>query len=87
MSVKRVLIISLFPVVACAVDFSNEVKPILLEHCIDCHNGEKRKGGLVLTSYEWATTPSDSGEVVIKPAGDSPLMHRVRSEDDDRMPP
>lgn len=87
MAVKRVLIISLFPVVACAVDFSNEVKPILLEHCIDCHNGEKRKGGLVLTSYEWATTPSDSGEVVIKPAGDSPLMHRVRSEDDDRMPP
>ena len=32
--------------------FENAVMPILQSKCVSCHNKEKKKGGLLLTSYE-----------------------------------
>ena len=30
------------------VDFDRQVRPIIEEHCLECHSQDKRKGGLCL---------------------------------------
>ncbi|WP_075090005.1 hypothetical protein [Verrucomicrobium spinosum] len=31
-------------------DFDRDVRPILAEHCLECHSLDKAKGGLALTT-------------------------------------
>ena len=77
----------LFPAALLAVDFASDIRPILEQRCLDCHNSAKRKGGLVLSSRAGALTPADSGSVVFEPADASEIMRRLMSEDEDeRMP-
>jgi hypothetical protein len=33
------------------VDFVHEVVPVLTKHCVECHGGEKSKGGLSLNTW------------------------------------
>jgi hypothetical protein len=47
------------------VDFVHQIVPILKEHCIDCHGGDKAKGGFSLNTKELfleddAATPGDA---------------------------
>lgn len=73
-----------------AVDFSTDIKPILEQHCLECHGSEAREGGLLLTDRATALLPNDSGAIGIVP-GDSAaseLMRRIRSTDpSSQMPP
>lgn len=46
------------------IDFTTQVEPILQDYCIDCHDGETRKGGLSLATYADVLEGGRSGAVV-----------------------
>ncbi len=71
-------------------DFAKDIRPILTEHCLGCHSGEKPAGGLVLGERERALQAGDSGELAIVPnqPDRSEVMRRIAStSSDERMPP
>jgi hypothetical protein len=69
--------------------FESKVRPLLLEHCIECHGGEKTKGGLRLTHRAGWETGGDSGPALVPGKPDESLLIRaVRYRDDNlSMPP
>ena len=62
------------------IDFEKDVKPILLENCMDCHAAESPQGGLVLNSFESIVTGGEkSGPSIILGNGKkSPLIQYLR---------
>ena len=75
---------------AADVDFDRDVRPLLATHCIACHGGVKKAGGISFLNREDAVVAGDSGAVAIVP-GDpaaSDMVRRVSSGDEsERMPP
>lgn len=70
--------------------FEREIRPVLVEHCYECHSTEKEfKGGLVLDSREGWAVGGDSGPAIVP--GDvegSLLIRSIRYTDHDfEMPP
>ena len=77
---------------AASIDFQNEVRPILAEHCFGCHGADsaRRAAGLRLDVADGVFDPRPGGgaPVVIKgDAAESLLVQRVSREDARRMPP
>ncbi|HEY2341707.1 MAG TPA: DUF1549 domain-containing protein, partial [Chthoniobacteraceae bacterium] len=75
-----------------AVDFNRQVRPILAANCFKCHGLDEtgRKGKFRLDERESAIHPAKSGDIAIVPGspGDSEMLNRVTSEDqDEAMPP
>ena len=74
------------------VDFEREIRPILANHCFQCHGPDEgaRQADLRLDVRDVATLALDSGDVAIVP-GDpeaSQLLLRVTADDPDLiMPP
>jgi len=71
------------------VDFSAEIKPIINKHCISCHGGVKKNGGLSFLFEEEAFAKTESGKPAIVPgdAEHSELIRRLTAEDpEERMP-
>lgn len=67
------------------VDFDQQVAPILVSHCLECHQGAEPEGGLDLTSLASVTKGGESGAAVAPgQAVHSLLWQRVAS---DEMPP
>ncbi len=61
---------------------------LLRDQCLACHNAEKKKGGLVMTSRESVLKGSDDGEVVTPGAPDASLLFKALQPDaDPHMPP
>jgi hypothetical protein len=72
------------------VDFARDIKPILSEHCLECHGPEKARGGFRLTNRVAALGASASGASAIVPGKPeaSELVRRITTTDrDERMPP
>ncbi|MGV3532433.1 MAG: PSD1 and planctomycete cytochrome C domain-containing protein [Chthoniobacteraceae bacterium] len=72
------------------VVYESDIRPILEEHCIDCHGAEKQKGGLRLDRKAPAMQGGDSFAPAIVPnkSEESPLIHFVAGLDPDlKMPP
>jgi len=70
--------------------FAAAVAPVLIDHCIACHNAKKAEGSYRLDSFEHLVTAGDSGEPPLVPgaAPGGELWRRITSDDpDDRMPP
>jgi hypothetical protein len=69
--------------------FEKRIRPILVEHCFECHGGEKKiKGGLRLDSAEGWRKGGDSGPAIIPGKPDeSLLLEALRSDGDLKMPP
>lgn len=70
--------------------FEKQVRPLLVEHCYQCHSGEARiKGGLRLDTRAGILAGGDSGAVLV--SGDpeaSLLITAIRYQDQDlQMPP
>ncbi|MFM8706369.1 MAG: c-type cytochrome domain-containing protein [Planctomycetia bacterium] len=68
--------------------FNEQVLPIFREKCCGCHNPDKKKGGLDLTSHGQALAGGGSGEVIS--AGDadgSYLWQLVSHASEPKMPP
>ncbi len=84
---------SLFAVAALGaddVDYVRDVKPILTQHCVKCHNAKTQESGLRLDLGGGVLRGGDGGAIVV--AGDaakSRLIHILKGEDDDVevMPP
>ncbi|HMO13005.1 MAG TPA: PSD1 and planctomycete cytochrome C domain-containing protein [Pirellulaceae bacterium] len=77
---------------ATRIDFSAEVKPILLKGCFPCHgpDEETREGGLALHERATALSELDSGEIGIVPGDpeNSEVYRRlVATNRSERMPP
>jgi len=74
---------------AAPVDFAHEVVPILRKHCVECHAGDKKKGGLSMNTRASLLEGGENGAVVT--AGQtqkSKLLEAIVSADPDvRMPP
>ena len=60
------LLAALAPGAAATEDFfESQIRPILVEHCFDCHSGAKTKGGLALDSKNGWQKGGDSGPAVL----------------------
>lgn len=71
------------------VSFRREIAPILMEHCVACHNAKKAEGGYRVDAFAEMLQPGDSGEVPVGRAeGEtSELLRRLTSSDEfERMP-
>jgi hypothetical protein len=66
---------------ASRVEFNRDVRPILAEHCLNCHgfDDKTRKGGLRLDLREDALKGGKSGKASLVPGRpqDSELVHRL----------
>jgi len=71
--------------------FESKVRPVLVEHCYECHSAgaKKLKGGLMLDSRAGIIKGGDNGPVILPgQPGSSPLIRSVRHADPDlAMPP
>ena len=72
--------------------FEKDIRPILVQKCLDCHSGQegkKRRGGLALDSKAGWEQGGDRGPAIVP--GDpekSPLIEAIRYHDEDfAMPP
>lgn len=78
------------PASAANVDFATTIRPLLERSCTKCHNPDKKKGELLLTTVEGILKGGENGAVFVagKP-DDSPLVTRCElpMDDDDHMPP
>ena len=72
-----------------AVDFSHQIVPILREHCVECHAGDKKKGGFSFNDRAALIEGGEDGVVVIAgKSGESQMIHAILSKDpDEQMPP
>ncbi len=72
-----------------AADYERDIKPILEERCYSCHSRLKQKADLRLDAGALIHKGGKNGPVVVSgKTGESPLLERVRSKDEDeRMPP
>ncbi len=75
--------------VQAAVDFGNEVRPILERSCFGCHGPEKQKSGYRLDIRDVALRGGDSGKAAIVPhdAQNSPLIRYVNGDDEKMLMP
>ncbi|AEI47606.1 DUF1553 domain-containing protein [Runella slithyformis] len=72
------------------VNFNDEVKPILNKHCMACHGGVKKAGGVSFLFEQDMYQPAKSGRppVVAGDADDSEMMRRILLPEghEDKMP-
>ncbi|MFO0903427.1 MAG: PSD1 and planctomycete cytochrome C domain-containing protein [Pirellulales bacterium] len=68
--------------------FERQVRPLLAEHCWECHGAKKQESGLRLDSRAAALRGGDSGPAAVagKP-DDSPLIEAIRHTGGLKMPP
>lgn len=87
--IVALLFVSLLPSLQ-AADFVRDVRPILEQHCYECHAGSQQKSGLRLDIKSEAFAGGDGygPSIIAGEAHDSPLLELVRSTDSyERMPP
>ena len=70
------------------VTYDDHVKPVLVQRCSSCHNGQKREGDLDVTNYINLMQGGGSG-TVIEPqdASGSYLYQLITHEETPEMPP
>jgi mono/diheme cytochrome c family protein len=75
--------------VVLAQDFEADIRPLLREHCVECHGEKKNKADLRLDAKMHAFKGGESGPAIIAgKSDDSLLFQRITSADEDeRMPP
>jgi hypothetical protein len=70
------------------VTYNDHVLPLIEQHCANCHNPDKKKGDLVLTSYNELLKGGGSGAVVAAGNPDSSkLWKAITHAEEPTMPP
>lgn len=72
-----------------AISFSREVAPLLVEHCLACHNPRKAEGGYRVDTFATLAAAGDSGLLPLagEDADPAELIRRITSGDEsERMP-
>lgn len=69
------------------ITYTENIRPIFLNSCLNCHNADKKKAGLDLSSYQATMDGSDAGKV-IEPgnAAQSQLWKLVTHAEEPVMP-
>ncbi|MAT14726.1 MAG: hypothetical protein CMJ46_05575 [Planctomyces sp.] len=68
--------------------FENEIRPLLLKKCIECHGAKKSESGLKLNTLEGMLAGGDSGPAIsLEQPGDSLLLKALNHQDGYEMPP
>ena len=80
-----VLLESAAGVSVAAVEFDHKVAPLLVRHCLECHNGFDLKGKLDLSQREAAMKGGKHGSPVVAGKPGESLLWKKVSEDE--MPP
>jgi hypothetical protein len=69
-------------------NYQDHVLPVFRNHCLTCHDADKRKGDLDLSSFSATMAGGSSGDVVAAgDSGSSALYRTVAHLADPRMPP
>ncbi len=85
MRLRLTALLCLLTSTATATDFERDIAPLLVRRCVECHDGAKASGGLVLTTVAGLRAGGDSGAAINPDQPDeSLLLQRVR---DGEMPP
>ncbi len=82
-------LIAVCPAIAAPPNFVEDVQPIFKEHCLSCHNPDKKKAGLDLSSLQTIEVGSSGGEIVKAGVPDTSILYMVMNhhEDFEPMPP
>src|SRR5689334_11388558 len=69
--------------------FEAKVRPVLVQHCVQCHGEKKASAGLRLDSRQAVVRGGESGAAVVPGRADASLLiEAVRHENSDlKMPP
>jgi hypothetical protein len=69
------------------IDFARRIQPLFAQHCLECHNQDRRQGGLSLASYADALEGGRNG-FVVRPgaAARSTIIHRLTGVIEPQMP-
>jgi mono/diheme cytochrome c family protein len=67
--------------------FENRIRPILVEHCQECHGPEKQESGFALVSREALLAGGQSGPAVVPGMPDESLLVQAVRYDGREMPP
>src|ERR1700758_1856593 len=88
-SVASLLILLAFTAVAEEkVTYQDQILPLIEANCSKCHNADKKKADLDLTSYQGALKGSGSGAVLVSGNPDgSKLWKAITHAEDPTMPP
>lgn len=72
-----------------AAFFEREVRPVLVQNCLECHGDKKQHAGLALTSREAALKGGDSGAAVVPGKAEASLLIAAvrQTGDASSMPP
>ncbi len=69
-------------------NYSDHVLPIFRNACLNCHNPDKKKAGLDLSTYQGALQGSENGKVLRSGDGSGSLLLKcVLQTEDPKMPP
>src|SRR6267154_1172297 len=70
------------------VTYQDHVLPLIENNCGKCHNPDKKKGDLDLTSYNAALKGGGSGQVLVAGNPDSSKLYKaITHAEDPTMPP
>jgi hypothetical protein len=74
---------------AAPIDFVRQVRPILQQHCYNCHGEKKQKSGLRLDIKSAAFKGGDkhAPDIISGHAKDSPFIHFITTNDEDELMP
>jgi hypothetical protein len=72
------------------VDFKKDIAPVLEASCVKCHNAEKKKGKLDMSTKDSFMKGGEDGKIVEAGKADASKMIKsllLPADDDDAMPP
>ncbi|MEQ1853222.1 MAG: c-type cytochrome domain-containing protein, partial [Chthoniobacteraceae bacterium] len=70
------------------VTFTDHIEPIFRNACTNCHNPDKKKAGLDLTTYQATIAGGENGPVLKPGNADGSLMFKVCAQTEEpKMPP
>lgn len=70
------------------VTYVDHVLPIFRNACLNCHNPDKKKAGLDLTTYAGTIAGSENGKVINPGNPDGSMLYKcVLQKEDPKMPP
>ena len=70
------------------VNYQDHILPIFRNSCLNCHNPDKKKAGLDLSTYSTALAGSNNGSVINSGDPDGSLLYKVVTHaEDPTMPP
>jgi hypothetical protein len=70
------------------VTYEQDVRPIFAASCVSCHNPDKNKAGLNLTTFQGAMAGSSDGKVLTPGSPDDSMLYlAVTHQQDPFMPP